>query len=89
MEDREPPAWVAALTVLLAAAVGVWGLWCVVIGFVGGTMPLIGVEVDGSVLLGLFMLFVGEPILLAVARLAATALVLPIVLVTTKRPSRG
>lgn len=67
----------------LAAVAGIWGLWCVVIGFIGGTMPLIGIEVEGSILLGLFMLFVGEPVLSA--RFAAMALLFPIILVTTWR----
>ncbi|MFE6128313.1 hypothetical protein ACFQ6Q_08595 [Streptomyces sp. NPDC056437] len=51
------------------------------IGFIGGTMPLIGIEVEGSILLGLFMLFVGEPVLSA--SFAAMALLFPIILVTT------
>lgn len=85
MSNREPPGWVSALTMLLGLTAGVWGLWCVVIGFVGGTMPLIGIEVEGSVILGLFMLFIGEPILLTVAYWASMAVMLPIILVTTRR----
>lgn len=85
VSNREPPGWVSALTMLLGLTAGVWGLWCVVIGFVGGTMPLIGIEVEGSVILGLFMLFIGEPILLTVAYWASMAVMLPIILVTTRR----
>ncbi|MFD4583188.1 hypothetical protein [Streptomyces sp. NPDC058434] len=85
MSDGESPGWVAALTILFSLASGLWGLWCVVIGFVGGTMPLIGIEVDGSVILGLFMLLIGEPILLTMAYLVSMAVMLPIILVTTRR----
>jgi hypothetical protein len=85
MEDRDLPGWARVMTTLLAVAAGLWGLWCVVVGFVGGTMPLIGIEVEGSIFLGLFMLFIGEPILLAVARFVAMILMVPIIMVTTRR----
>lgn len=81
MGNREVPGWASALGILFGLAAGAWGLWCVVIGFIGGTMPLIGIDVEGSLLLGLFMLFVGEPLLMTVAYWAFLAVMVPIFLV--------
>ena len=66
MSSRETAPWVSGLTFIVGAVVGLWGFWCVVIGFIGGTMPIIGIETQGSLGLGLFMLFFGEPILMTV-----------------------
>ncbi len=57
-------------------------------------MPLIVINVEGSLLLGLFMLFVGEPLLMTVAYWAFLAVMVPIFLVTTAgsrppQPQRG
>jgi hypothetical protein len=48
-------------------------------------MPLIGYETDGSLLGGLFMLFIGEPILFTLARFAAMILLLPVIGLTTAK----
>lgn len=81
----EPPAWVGVLVVLTALASQAWGLWCTVIAFVGGTMPIIGVEVEnGSLIGGLAMLLIGMPILLGIARLAAMVVLVPLVMLTTR-----
>ncbi|MFJ2726347.1 hypothetical protein [Streptomyces collinus] len=83
MRKQEMPGWVSALGILLGLAAGVWGLWCVWIGFVGGTMPLLGIHVEGGLLLGLLMLVVGEPLLMTVAYWVFLAVMLPIFLVAT------
>ncbi|MFE6645045.1 hypothetical protein ACFVJS_00685 [Nocardioides sp. NPDC057772] len=89
--DDDFPAWLALLVRLCAAVAGFWGLWCIWVGFFGGTMPLIGVSTDGSLLLGLFMLFIGEPILLTVAYWAFALLLFPVALLVNavhrQRPS--
>jgi hypothetical protein len=49
-EERQPVVQaVAALTGLASA---VYATWCTVIAFVGGRLPIIGIEVDGSLGLG-------------------------------------
>lgn len=80
MNNNDVPGWVLALGMLLSAAAGVWGLWCTVIGFIGGTMPIIGIEVGGDLLLGVFMLVLGEPILMTLAYWAFMIVMLPILL---------
>jgi hypothetical protein len=46
-------------------------------------LPLIGIHVDGSLLLGLLMPLVGEPLLMTVAYWVFLAVMLPIFLVAT------
>lgn len=86
--DDNSPAWLMPLVMLCSAAAGIWGLWCTWVGFFGGTMPIIGVSTDGSLLLGLFMLFIGEPILLTIAYWAFVLLFLPLALLTNAVRSR-
>lgn len=47
MGNREPAGWLTPLVGVVAFLAGIWGLWCTVVGFVGGTMPLIGIHTDG------------------------------------------
>ena len=85
MADREQPGWLMGLVVLSAVAAGVWGLWCTIVAFVGGTMPIIGYETEGSLGLGLFMLFVGEPLLLTVAYWVSMLVFLPLAMVFSRK----
>lgn len=74
-----------ALVPIAAFAAGIWGLWCTVIGFVGGTMPIIGYETEGSLGLGLFMLFIGEPVLLTVAYWVTMLVLMPLAMIFSRR----
>lgn len=85
MSEREPPGWVMALVAVSAIAAGAWGLWCTVVGFVGGTMPIIGYETEGSLGLGLFMLFIGEPLLLTVAYWASMIVLMPLMMIFSRK----
>lgn len=87
MAEREPAGWVMGLIALSAAAAGIWGLWCTAVGFFGGTMPIIGYHTDGSLLLGLFMLFIGEPLLLTVAYWVSMIVLGPLALIFSRRVS--
>lgn len=87
--DDDSPAWPTLLVMLCSAAAGIWGLWCTWVGFFGGTMPIIGVSTEGGLLLGLFMLFIGEPILLTVAYWAFVLLFLPVALLANAAERRG
>ncbi len=69
---------VQVLTVLLAVAAGVWATWCTIIAFIGGTMPLIGVETDGGLGTGLLCLVILEPIAITVAYWFSMLLLLPL-----------
>lgn len=73
------------LVALSAVAAGIWGLWCTIIGFVGGTMPIIGYETEGSLGLGLFMLFIGEPVLLTVAYWVSMLVLMPVAMIFSRR----
>lgn len=83
--NEDVPGWVTGLAGLFAAAAGVWGAWCIVISFIGGTMPIIGYETEGSLFLGLFMLFFGEPILMTVAYWVFMLLFMPLALIFGRR----
>jgi hypothetical protein len=79
-EEAPPPSSIAAF------AGGVTGLasavlltWWTVIAFVGGRMPLIGIETEGGVGLGLLWLFVIDPIAATVLYWISIAVVLPVV----------
>ena len=85
MANREQPGWLMGLVGLSAVAAGVWGLWCTIVAFVGGTMPIIGYETEGSLGLGLFMLFVGEPLLLTVAYWVSMLVFLPLAMVFSRK----
>lgn len=85
MANRELPDWFGGLVGVTAALAGLWGLWCTVIAFVGGTMPLLGIQVDGSIVGGLLMLFIGEPILMTVSYWAAMLVLTPIGMIFSKR----
>ena len=88
MAEREPPGWVMGLVVLAAVTAGVWGMWCTIIGFVGGTMPIIGYETEGSLGLGLFMFFIGEPLLLTVAYWATMLVFMPVAMIFSRTGER-
>lgn len=85
MAEREPAGWVMALAPVIAAAAGIWGLWCTIVGFVGGTMPIIGFETEGSLFLGLFMLFIGESILMTVAYWVAMLVLMPLAMIFSRK----
>ena len=79
MDDDLPlPVRFVAYPLMLAAVV--WVNWCVVIAFIGGTMPIIGWEVDGGFGFGLLFLFVGEPIFLTLAYWVFMLAVVPLML---------
>lgn len=76
--DDDTPVVVQAASGALALAAAVWLTWCTVIAFIGGTMPLIGVETEGGVGYGLLWVFVFDPIAMTVAYWASMILLLPI-----------
>ncbi|WP_370417068.1 hypothetical protein AB8O64_00325 [Streptomyces sp. QH1-20] len=65
-----------------AGAVALLGLWCSVVGFTGGTLPLIGLKTAGSSLVGLGVLAVVTPTL---ARIAFWISLAPLLLATKRR----
>lgn len=77
MEDLNPVSRTIALIVVLAA--GVWLTWCTVIAFTGGLIPLLGWEVDGGIVFGLFWLFIVDPIAATVAYWVGMLVTLPLV----------
>lgn len=84
MSRPDPPGWLQVLIMLTATAASLWGLWCVVIGFTGGTLPLLGIHIDGGLITGALMLFIGEPILATLAYWAAGLVFLPLIHLTTR-----
>lgn len=66
------------LTYIIAGAFGLFGLWCTVIAFVGGTIPIIGWELSGGLLSGLLWLFIADPILMTVGYWVGMIVVIPV-----------
>jgi len=63
---------VALLASLVAATVVTW------VCFTGGTIPLVGIEVEGSVGLGVVALLVLDPLIMLVGLWVAMALAVPL-----------
>ena len=62
--DRHP--LIQGLATLTAVATVVFSLWCTVIAFVGGTMPVFHLQTQGSFGFGLLWLCILDPILVTV-----------------------
>jgi hypothetical protein len=77
-DENELHPLVVLLTYSAALASGVWATWCVVVAFVGGTMPIIGWTTGGSISLGLIWLIVLEPIAITVAYWATLLVLFPV-----------
>jgi len=91
---------ISAIGFVTGAATLVLSLWCTYIAFVGGTMPLIGIETKGSVGFGLVWLFLIDPLVVTVCYwvsiLLASAVLLPLLGIqrltegrTTSSPSQS
>lgn len=87
MNSREMPGWFTGLVGFAAFAAAMWGLWCTVIAFMGGVLPIpfVEIEVSGGVVTGLLMLFVGEPILVTVTYWVFMLVFMPLALLFSKR----
>lgn len=85
-DDLHPIAKV--LVTITAVATGIFALWCTVIAFTGGTLPLLGWNMDGGVGAGLLWLFVIDPIVTAVGYWLSMLIVMPIALLLSRRQSR-
>jgi len=77
MDDELHPV-VRAFVAIAAVAVGLFSLWCTVIAFVGGTIPLFGWEMDGGIGTGLLWLFIIDPIVITLGYWAAMLIALPL-----------
>jgi hypothetical protein len=62
---------VMGFVIAVSVATGVYGLWCTVVAFVGGTIPILGWEVDGGLVPGLLCLVFGVPLIIALGYLLA------------------
>ncbi|MGW1803053.1 hypothetical protein ACWCQN_46380 [Streptomyces sp. NPDC001984] len=85
----EPPGWVKALAIAAGSAAALWATWCSVIALIGGIMPLVGYRTDGDVLTFLLMLFIGEPILIALAYWTVRLISLPATRAAARRANRA
>ncbi|MGW2936897.1 hypothetical protein ACWDA7_34750 [Streptomyces sp. NPDC001156] len=81
----QPPGWAKAVALLAGVVAAVWVTWCSAIALIGGTMPLVDYHTGRSVPTFLLMLFIGEPILIAVAYWTVMLATRPIALATTRR----
>ena len=74
-----------AVMALLGIATVVISTWMTIVAFVGGTMPIIGLESDGGLGNGLFWLFIVDPIVLTVAYWIAMAVAMALTAVLGPR----
>lgn len=67
--DPQLPAFIQALAYLTGIAGALWGLWCTIVAFIGGTLPIPGldIEMEGGIGTGLLFLFIGEPLIVSIA----------------------
>lgn len=87
MDDQlHPLAQVVA--VLTAVASGAFSLWCTVIAFTGGRLPLVGVYLEGGVVSGLLWLFIVDPIIVTVCYWVSMAIVVPIAAALSRKERR-
>lgn len=77
MDELNPVSKV--ITSVVALAAGVWLTWCTVIAFAGGQLPLLGWNIDGGIVFGLFWLFIVDPLAATVAYWAGMLIALPLV----------
>lgn len=82
-EEMHPVAMVVAVLTGLASAA--LSLWMTVIAFVGGTMPIIGLETEGGLVFGLFWLMIIEPIVLTVCYWISMLVAVPVGLIFRPR----
>jgi len=83
--DDDMPIPLQIIGGVLSLATAVWMTWCTVIAFIGGTMPIIGWEVEGGLGFGLLFLVVLQPILLTLAYWAFMLVMIPLMLLFGRR----
>lgn len=83
MNDLHPA--VKFIAIVGAITSSVFGLWCVGIAFVGGTLPLVGWDLEGGLFTGLLFLFFVEPILVTIGYWLAMVIALPLQMVLNRR----
>ena len=69
---------VRVITVVSAVLTLALTTWMTVVAFVGGTMPVVGWETDGGIVVGLLWLVFVDPIVVAASWLLTTVVVVPI-----------
>lgn len=69
---------VRVITVVSAVLTLVLTTWMTVVAFVGGTMPVVGWETDGGIVVGLLWLVFVDPIVVSACWLLTTVVVVPI-----------
>lgn len=88
--DQDPlPAWMRAVVMLAGSAFGLLTLWWLVTAFTGGEMAVIGYYSEGGLGEGLLWMFIVEPIVLAVAGIAARVVLVPLLYVWARATGRA
>lgn len=77
MSGKEAATWPFVVAYTAAGVVALLGLWCSVVGFTGGTLPLIGLKTAGSPFVGLGFLLVVTPPLARITFWVTLAPLLP------------
>ena len=84
MDDELHPL-VGAVVGLIAFTCGAFSLWCTVVAFAGGTLPLLGWNMKGSVADGVLWLFIATPILSTLGYWAAVIITMPLGVIFRER----
>lgn len=87
--DDEFPLIARIVGYLGVTAAIVLSTWMTVIAFIGGTMPIIGLETRGGLVPGLVWLFFIDPIVITLAYWATMVVAVPLALLFGKRPAEG
>jgi LppP/LprE lipoprotein len=86
IEERHPVLQTVATLTGLASAV--YATWCTVIAFIGGRLPIIGIEIDGSFGLGILWVIVIDPIVVTVCYWLSLVVMMPFAAVAGARQSK-
>jgi hypothetical protein len=81
-DDLNPAA--KGMAIFLSLASGIFALWCTIIAFAGGTLPLLGWKMAGGIGAGLVWLFIVDPILIGICYVVSLVIVVPLGLLLRK-----
>jgi hypothetical protein len=77
MNDDDLHPVVRVVVTVLALATFAFAGWCTVLAFIGGTAPIFGWELEGSVGQGLLWMFIVTPIITTIGYWASMLVAMP------------
>jgi len=82
-EDREPNVVVYVVVLIVGLFAAGFALWCNIIAFTGGVLPILGLELKGGVVTGLLWLFLANPIIMFLGSALGKMILMPLAMATS------